>query len=150
MVFQKQQQRITFQVVDPTSNAQIMTSALTDGTFDMMRMREAICHWILMHEHPFSIVEEEGFNMMQRRGMPEWQKISRTAIKKDCFQVYEMEKKKLKALLKNVAKISVTTDLWKSANQKIEYMVLIGHFIDSNWKLQKWVFIYLLLIVVLR
>ncbi|OMO51751.1 hypothetical protein COLO4_37526 [Corchorus olitorius] len=53
------------------------------------------------------------------------------------MQVYEVEKKKLKALLKNVSKICLTTDLWRSSNQKIEYMVLTAHFIDSNWRLQK-------------
>ena len=103
----------------------------------MMKMRESMAHWILMHEHPFTVVEEEGFNMMQKRGMLEWEKISRNTIKKDCVQVYEAEKKKLKDSLKNVTKISVTTDMWKSTNQKIEYMVLTGHFIDSKWRLQK-------------
>ena len=43
----------------------------------------------------------------------------------------------MKSLLKSVNKISVTTDMWRSTNQKIEYMVLTGHFIDSNWRLQK-------------
>ena len=90
-----------------------------------------------MHEHPFTIIEEEGFIMMQRHGLPEWEKISSIIIKKDCVQVYEIEKKKLKSLLKNFNKISMTTNMWKSTNQKIEYIVLIGYFIDSNWKLQK-------------
>ena len=36
-----------------------------------------------------------------------------------------------------MSKISLTTDLWKSQNQKIEYMVLIGHYIDTEWLLQK-------------
>ncbi|KAK9676112.1 hypothetical protein RND81_11G055100 [Saponaria officinalis] len=40
-------------------------------------------------------------------------------------------------LLKGVDKISLTTDLWKSKPQKIEYMVLTGHFVDCEWKLQK-------------
>ncbi|GKA01861.1 zinc finger BED domain-containing protein RICESLEEPER 2-like protein, partial [Tanacetum coccineum] len=62
-IFQKQQQRITLQVVDPDSMSQVVTPALVDG--------------------------------------------------------------------------SVTTDMWKSTNQKIEYMVLTGHFVDSNWRLQK-------------
>ncbi|XP_022774076.1 uncharacterized protein LOC111316371 [Durio zibethinus] len=84
---------------------------LTYGKFDMVKMREAAAHWILMHEHPFSIIEEEGFNMMQKRGMPELEKVSHNTIKKDCMQVYEAEKKKLKALLKIVSKISLTTDL---------------------------------------
>nr|XP_023927487.1 zinc finger BED domain-containing protein RICESLEEPER 1-like [Quercus suber] len=36
----------------------------------------------------------------------------------------------------NVNKVSLTTDFWKSG-QKIGYMCLIRHFIDSSWKLQK-------------
>jgi hypothetical protein len=48
-----------------------------------------------------------------------------------------MEKKKLKALLNTVGKISLTTYMWKSTHQVVEYMVITGHFIDSGWKLQK-------------
>ncbi|GJR60520.1 zinc finger BED domain-containing protein RICESLEEPER 2-like protein [Tanacetum coccineum] len=81
-------------------------------TFDMMKMRESMAHWILMHEHPFTIVEEEGFNMMQQRVMLQWECTSRASIKNDCVKVYEIEKKKLKNYLK-------------------------GHFVDSNWRLQK-------------
>ena len=53
------------------------------------------------------------------------------------MKVYENEKKKIRSFLKNVNKISLTTDLWKSKSQKIEYMVITGHWIDQNWKLQK-------------
>ncbi|KAL3510611.1 hypothetical protein ACH5RR_030012 [Cinchona calisaya] len=74
---------------------------------------------------------------MMKLGLPDRQKISRNTSKADCVAVYELEKKKLKNLLKNVNKVSLTTDLWKSKNQKIEYMVIIGHWIDSSWKLQK-------------
>ncbi|KAL0284897.1 UNVERIFIED_CONTAM: hypothetical protein Scaly_2836300 [Sesamum calycinum] len=52
--------------VDPTA-----CPSLYVGTFDMEKMKESVAHWIMMHEHPFSIVEEDGFNLMQRRGMPE-------------------------------------------------------------------------------
>ncbi|KAH7655676.1 Ribonuclease H-like protein [Dioscorea alata] len=108
--------KISFKPIEVGSSSGIeMLPALTNGKFDMVKMREVTADWILMHDHPFSIMEEEGFNMMQKRGMPEWEK----------------------ALLKNVNKISLTTDLWKSSNQKIEYMVLTTHFIDCNWRLQK-------------
>ncbi|CAH1414841.1 unnamed protein product [Lactuca virosa] len=50
---------------------------------------------------------------------------------------YEHEKKTLKALIKAASKISLTTNFWKSSHQKIEYMVIKGHFIDHNWRLQK-------------
>ncbi|XWS61870.1 hypothetical protein CRYUN_Cryun07bG0161800 [Craigia yunnanensis] len=135
-IYHNQQQRINFQPVNTGGDVQIL-HAFTDGKFDMEKMRKAAAHWILMHEHPFSIMEEEGFNMMQKCGMPEWEKTSHDTIKKYCMQVYETEKKKLKVLLKTVSKISLTTDLWKSSNQKIEYMVLTAHFIDCNWRLQK-------------
>ncbi|XP_074315377.1 zinc finger BED domain-containing protein RICESLEEPER 2-like [Silene latifolia] len=90
-----------------------------------------------MHEHPFSILEEEGYNLMMKRARPEWTKISRNTGKTDCVKVYEQEKKKLKTVLKQVGKICLTTDLWQSSPQKMEYMVVTGQFVDSNWKLQK-------------
>ncbi|XP_071916286.1 zinc finger BED domain-containing protein RICESLEEPER 2-like [Coffea arabica] len=130
----EQQTKINFQ----QANERFPTvPSLHTGKFDMEAMREAAAHWILMHEHPFTILEEEGFNIMMKRGWPEWQKISRMTAKKDCTQVYEIEKKKLKNLLRHVQKVSLTTDMWKSKNQKIEYMVVTGHWIDGNWKLQK-------------
>ncbi|XP_039138800.1 zinc finger BED domain-containing protein RICESLEEPER 2-like [Dioscorea cayenensis subsp. rotundata] len=131
------QQTISFQALDKGCDNTIMSSAIMDGKLDMMKMRESVAHWILMHEHPFSVVEDEGFNMMQQRGMPQWEKFSRVTSKKDCMLVYENEKKKLFSLLKNVNKISLTIDMWLSSPQKMEYMVLTGHFIDNNLKLQK-------------
>ncbi|KAL0290016.1 UNVERIFIED_CONTAM: Zinc finger BED domain-containing protein RICESLEEPER 2 [Sesamum angustifolium] len=62
--------------------------------------------------------------------------MTRNTAKTYCINVYESEKKKLKSLLKNVNKISLTTDCWKSKNQKIEYMVITGHWIDESWQLR--------------
>ncbi|KAK9740904.1 hypothetical protein RND81_03G069700 [Saponaria officinalis] len=89
-------------------------------------MREVVAHWILMHEHPFSILEEEGYNLMMKRARPEWTRISRNTGKTDCIKVYEQEKKKLKTLLGHIGKICLTTDLWQSSPQKMEYMVING------------------------
>ncbi|KAK4425514.1 hypothetical protein Salat_1745400 [Sesamum alatum] len=113
--------------VDPTA-----CPSLYVGKFDMEKMKESVAHWIMMHEHPFSIVEKEGSNLMQRRGMPEWREMTRNTTKAYCINVYESEKKKLKTLLKNVNKISLTTECWKSKNQKIEYMVITGPWIDES------------------
>ncbi|XP_028060061.1 zinc finger BED domain-containing protein RICESLEEPER 2-like [Camellia sinensis] len=38
--------------------------------------------------------------------------------------------------MKNVNRISITIDLWKSG-QKIQYMVITAHFVDDDWQLQK-------------
>ncbi|KAG6526236.1 hypothetical protein ZIOFF_016218 [Zingiber officinale] len=130
----EQQSKLSFL---PTDSASPSILTVHSGKFDMEQMREVASHWIMMHEHPFTILDEEGFNLMMRRGMPEWQKISRTTCRTDCMKIYEIEKKKLKKSLECVDKISLTTDCWKSKTQKIEYMVVTGHWIDSCWNLQK-------------
>ena len=84
----------------------------------------------------FAMLDHEIFNKFMKVVSPYYIKISRQTVKKDCISTYELEKKKLMSLLKGVSKISITTDLWKS-NQKIQYMVVTGHFIDFNWVLQK-------------
>ncbi|KAK4435396.1 hypothetical protein Salat_0703000 [Sesamum alatum] len=91
--------------MDPSS-----CPSLYSGKFDMEQMKESLAHWIMMLEHPFSIVEEDGLNLFCRRGMPEWRVMTRNIIKAHCIKAYESEKKKLKGLLKNVNKISLTTD----------------------------------------
>ncbi|GJX57927.1 zinc finger BED domain-containing protein RICESLEEPER 2-like protein [Tanacetum coccineum] len=116
-----------------------LAPAIVNGKYDHMRMRESIAHWILMHEHSFSIVEEAGFDFMMKVGIPQWPGLSRTSAKYDCLRVYENQKIKLKEMLKKVDSISLTTDMWKSKCQKIGYMVITGHFLDKDWKLNKWV-----------
>ena len=111
--------------------------SLHTAKFDMEQMREAAANWVMMHEHPFTILDEEGFNLMMKRGMPEWKKISRVTCRADYVKIFEIEKRKLKKILESVRTISLTNDCWKSKNQKIEYMVITGHWIDFSWKLQK-------------
>lgn len=68
----KQEQLINFMPSDKSAGANHseFVSALHNGKFDMIKMREGIAHWITMHEHPFTTVEEEGFNLMLKRGIP--------------------------------------------------------------------------------
>ncbi|XP_073107182.1 zinc finger BED domain-containing protein RICESLEEPER 1-like [Elaeis guineensis] len=96
-MYQKQQKKINFMAADSSVGVKAtgFVSALHDGKLDMMKMRESAAHWMLMHEHSFFILEEEGFNLMMKRGMPEWQKISRQMGRSDCYKVYEIDKKKL-------------------------------------------------------
>uniref|UniRef100_A0A803MGU0 hAT-like transposase RNase-H fold domain-containing protein n=1 Tax=Chenopodium quinoa TaxID=63459 RepID=A0A803MGU0_CHEQI len=75
--------------------------------------------------------------MMLKRGIPQWKSVSCHTIRNDAFKAYDIDKKKLKETLKDVDRISLTTDLWRSRPQRIEYMVLTGHYVDRDWKLQK-------------
>ena len=86
---------------------------------------------IMVHELPFAFTEYELFNLLMKTASPDYQRISRATAKADCWTSYEVEKKRLNGLLKTVDRISITTDMWKSG-QKIQYMVLIAHFVDSD------------------
>ncbi|XP_019160756.1 PREDICTED: zinc finger BED domain-containing protein RICESLEEPER 2-like [Ipomoea nil] len=113
------------------------TPPLSDGKYDHTKQREAIAHWILMHEQPLSAVENFGFTFMMNVNLPQYEKVSRAMAKNDVITVYEIEKKKLQLLLRTINKISLTTDIWKSKVQNVSYMCVTGHFVDSNWQLQK-------------
>ncbi|PWA98556.1 zinc finger BED domain-containing protein RICESLEEPER 2 [Artemisia annua] len=105
-----------------------------DAKYDVNKMREAIANWLMVTEQPFSTVEDEMFVYMMKTANPLFERISRPTAKADCFKVYEHEKKKLKALTNALSNIRLTTDCWRSSHQKIEYMVITGHFIDQNWR----------------
>ncbi|XP_038716439.1 uncharacterized protein LOC120009801 [Tripterygium wilfordii] len=128
---QKKQKTLQLQPVDSQVESPFFSSGT--GKYDEGKQREAIAHWILMHEKPFSIIAEEGFNFMMGINLPMWDRISRNAAKSDCISVYEIEKKKLRTLLTKINKVSLTTDIWKSAVQKKSYIyVLRGTSLIQN------------------
>ncbi|KAG8491087.1 hypothetical protein CXB51_014265 [Gossypium anomalum] len=85
--------------------------------YDQTKIKKVVSHMIMVHD-------------------PHYVKTSRATAKADCWTSYEVEKKRLNGLLKIVDMISITTNIWKSG-QKIQYMVLTTHFVDSDWNLQK-------------
>lgn len=129
----KKQKTLQFQ----PSKSKFEMNPLSDGRYDHLKQREAVAHWILMHEQPFNAVEAYGFSFMFKVNLPQFEKISRTTTRNDVITVYDLEKNKLQLKLKNINKISLTTDIWKSKVQKISYMCVTGHFVDSQWQLQK-------------
>ncbi|XP_058776722.1 zinc finger BED domain-containing protein RICESLEEPER 2-like [Vicia villosa] len=101
------------------------------------KMREVIATAIMIHEYPFSIVEDDVWMWAFQYANSDFHKVTRKTIRSDCLALYEREKKILKNFLESVSKISLTTDMWKSTHQVAEYMVITGHFIDAGWNLQK-------------
>ncbi|XP_031106193.1 zinc finger BED domain-containing protein RICESLEEPER 2-like [Ipomoea triloba] len=91
----------------------------------------------MVHERPFSIVEDEVFMWAFEYANSNFKKVTRKTARSDCLQLYEAKKNTLKKILSNVSKVSITTDMWKSSHQVVEYMVVTGHFVDASWNLQK-------------
>ncbi|KAI5398217.1 hypothetical protein KIW84_063851 [Lathyrus oleraceus] len=98
-----QQKKLNFQPAKSKIDEKLSGTLLMNsgGKYDHERQREATAHWIMMHEHAFSIVEEEGFHFMMKCSNISYEKISRKTLKNDCIAVYEAErKKKLKSTLR--------------------------------------------------
>nr|GMD68404.1 zinc finger BED domain-containing protein RICESLEEPER 2-like [Ipomoea batatas] len=129
----KNQKTLQFQ----NAKSKFEAPPLSDGKYDHTKQREAIAHWILMHEQPLNVVENYGFTFMFKVNLPQFEKVSRAMAKNDVITVYDIEKKKLQLMLRTINNISLTTDIWKSKVQKVSYMCVTGHFVDSNWQLQK-------------
>jgi hypothetical protein len=62
---------------------------------------------------------------------------SRYTVMRDCVGLFMSEKEKLRAMFKTIGvRVCLTTDMWTSV-QKLNYMVITSHFIDSDWNLHK-------------
>ena len=129
----KGQQQLTIGTVTARSET---VGAVQNFKYDHARMREVIAQMIMVHELPFSFVEYEWFNLAMKTATPNYERISRKMVKKDCVSSYEIEKNAIKAMLENVSRVSITTDLWRS-DQNIQYMVVTCHFVDDDFVLQK-------------
>ena len=94
------------------------------------RMREIIATDVIVHEYLFGIVDDEVWMWAFQYGNPDFQKVSHKTMRSNCLAIYNAKNNRLKASLKTVNKISLTTDMWKSSHQAVGYMVVTGHFID--------------------
>ena len=107
MASAKKQTTIPFQ----PSNFSVNPFVVPGVRYCNEKMREIIATAIMVHEYPFSIVEDEVWMWGFQYANSEFQKVTRRTARSDCLAIYEVEKKKLKALLRSVSKISLTTDM---------------------------------------
>ncbi|XP_075664493.1 zinc finger BED domain-containing protein RICESLEEPER 1-like [Castanea sativa] len=110
--------------------------AIANFKYDHAKIKEKASHMILVHEYPFNMMKHEVFNVFMKTVTPYYQKISHNTARNDCISTFELKKKKLKTMLGSVNRVNLTADFWKYG-QKIGYMCLTCHFVDSSWKLQK-------------
>ncbi|XP_050222385.1 zinc finger BED domain-containing protein RICESLEEPER 2-like [Mercurialis annua] len=110
---------------------------LNSWKFDQEAIRESLAFMIILDELPFKFVEGEGFRRFISCACPKFKIPSRWTVTRDCFQLYLDERIRLKNFMKqNCQRISLTTDTWTSI-QRINYMCITAHFIDTNWRLHK-------------
>ncbi|KAK9091066.1 hypothetical protein Sjap_024243 [Stephania japonica] len=133
----------------PSKQANLCFSSTHDGssaestvhlfatTHDYHNCRRLLTRMIILDELPFKFVENDGFRDFIAGLNSKFTVLSRRTITRDCMSLYSIERTKLKKMFRGSSqRLCITTDAWQSI-QKIDYMVLTAHFIDSEWKLQK-------------
>ncbi|XP_022865374.1 zinc finger BED domain-containing protein RICESLEEPER 2-like [Olea europaea var. sylvestris] len=106
-------------------------------SLDPYKCRYILSKMVILHEYPLFMVDHIGFREFLHDLQPLFKVFSRNTLKSDILKIYEYERaKNMIALEKIESRISITTDMWTSSNQKRGFMVITAHFIDDAWKLQ--------------
>ena len=99
-------------------------------------MKNNLIKWIVIHQHPFTIVEENNFINFIHTLHPTTQIPTADTIKSQILKFYEEDKEKIKSILMNLSgKISFTTDCWTSSSMK-SFMSITAYFINKKWELR--------------
>ncbi|KAL5729654.1 hypothetical protein ACHQM5_002576 [Ranunculus cassubicifolius] len=105
--------------------------------FDQDRCRQEVAEMIIMHEYQLHMVEHPAFISFVQNLQPRFNMVNFNTVQGDCVAIYLREKQSLVKLLAGIpGRINLTLDLWGS-NQALGYVFLTGHFIDSDWKLNR-------------
>lgn len=105
--------------------------------FDQDRCRHEIARMIIMHDYPLHMVEHPGFVAFVRNLQPQFNMVTFNTIQGDCVATYLTEKQNLSKYFDELpGRFGLTLDMWTSS-QSVGYVFITGHFVDSDWKLQK-------------
>ena len=105
--------------------------------YNEKEVRAAFARMIVVDELPFIFSEKEGFRFFISKACPRFIVPSRTTMYRDVIALYKDEKAKLrKYFIDSRQTVCLTTDCWTSSKLQ-GYMVLTGHYITPEWKLQK-------------
>ena len=103
--------------------------------FDQEAARIELVKLIVLHGLPFSFVEYAGFRKFCATLNPGFKAVNRIAIENDCMAAYHQMRDVYEDFFMNCNhRVSLTGDMWTS-NQKLGYLCITCHWIDSKWKL---------------
>ncbi|XP_073299335.1 zinc finger BED domain-containing protein DAYSLEEPER-like [Primulina huaijiensis] len=92
---------------------------------------------IIRHDYPLHMCQHSGFVDFVRALHPELNMTSVSDVEEQILRTYLREKQQILDLLNGISgHISLAIDFWTS-NQSLVYVLLSGHFIDKDWKLQR-------------
>ncbi|KAL7152563.1 hypothetical protein ABFS83_04G105800 [Erythranthe nasuta] len=95
---------------------------------------------IILHDYPLHMVEHAGFIDFTRNLQPQFNVSSVATVQEQIMGIYTREKQKVMDLLRVIpGRLNITVDVWTSdkSYKSLAYVLLTGHFIDHDLKLQR-------------
>ncbi|KAG7548602.1 Ribonuclease H-like superfamily [Arabidopsis suecica] len=106
--------------------------------YDPHLFRRSVNEMVVVNELPFSFVESEGWKRFCFNVLPMYKTFCRKTCSQDIVGMYLEEKEALKTLFRvEKQRVSLTTDIWTCPITSFNYMVITGHWVNTEWELQK-------------
>ena len=124
------------QVTQPTLPATIQAMlTLLKSSIRYKKITNAVCYFLARDMQPYDTVNDVGFRQMLKVLEPRYFPPDRKTISTRYFpKLFETEREKVKANLKNVTSFSITTDMWTSRT-KHSYTALTVHYLNNSFEL---------------
>lgn len=90
-----------------------------------------VCQYIALGFHPFSVVDEPGFQKLLKGFDEKFTMPSRRTIVTVTEQFFQTGKKELKKMLNQIKICAITTDIWTSINMQ-SFITITCHFLIDN------------------
>ncbi|CAG8685125.1 9397_t:CDS:2 [Cetraspora pellucida] len=122
-------------VFEPSSATTTLRRHL--ASHNIIHKRDAsVIKWVVCDLQAFSVVENKEWQEMISNFDPRYRFHNRHTLKDNIVELYEKKKVNIKLVLNNIlGKVSFTSDIWTAAN-KIAFLSLTIHYIDTSWKLK--------------
>ncbi|CAI9113960.1 OLC1v1037522C1 [Oldenlandia corymbosa var. corymbosa] len=112
-------------------------TALAKVSFDQERCSHEMAKMIIQHDYPLHMVEQSGFQGFARALNPQYNLVNMNTLQNHIVRIYSREKQNLLNILRGIqGRVSLGLDLWTS-DQATSYVIITGHFVDFQWKLQR-------------
>ena len=99
-------------------------------------MLKGLVEWIIINQHPFTIVEELKFIDYIHILNSNTVLISANTIKRRIMDLYTANIVKMQESFQDIlGKISFTLDIWTSPSTK-SFLAITAHYINKDWKLR--------------
>ncbi|KAK3199117.1 hypothetical protein Dsin_022532 [Dipteronia sinensis] len=127
--------------VDTTRQTQLQRNpdgSVSTWQYDPDRVREHLVLYCAATDQPIGFQENPHFQYLINNAFnPQYVLVSRNTTMSDLIRTFQKRRTELISELQNISfSIALTSDIW-SGRSKQDYLCVTGHYVDTEWILQK-------------